>query len=154
MRLALGGCGFGGWSGLGSPFSIRVGWTIFSLPFDYGCGRCFLSLLSSVCATPTPFVLFASVFALLFARCRYLSVRPSVFGSSAAHLLNPVFYSAQFTAQSGQVLRHLPLTPTPSPTLLFPDIVLSPCTCTSFQIAELLHTVHTCLVLGCNMCIS
>lgn len=72
-------CEFGldGWCALCSPSSTFVLDGLFSsLPHDYGCGRCFS--FSTLCVTPTLFVLFASVFALLSARCRYPSIRFSV----------------------------------------------------------------------------
>ena len=114
----------------------------------FGCGRCFPFLLC-VCATLTLFVLFASVFALLSALSLSLY---SFFGVSifSPRSLDPASYSAQFVAVPSPFS-----TCTDSPSLLkFSDVVLSPYSFTPSQIAELLHTVNTCLVSRFNICIS
>lgn len=107
--------------------------------------------LWSVCVTSTHFVLFAPVFALLSARYRYPSIRFSLRFPPLFCSPNTVFYYTQIIAQSEWVHPPFPLTPTPFPLPLLRcrALLLPP-----FQIAGLLDTVHTCLVLRCNMCIS
>jgi len=75
----------------------------------------------SGCVTPTLFVLFASVFALLSARCRYLCsfFKVPIRFLSLFCYLNPVFYYPQFIAQSVWVLPPFPFTPP------LPGLVLS-----------------------------
>ena len=119
--LVLYGCGFHGCNGLGSPSSIRIGWTVYLSSFLSLSLFVMVPVVAffpySVCATPTLFVLFAPVFALLSARCRYPSIRSSVFRSSRCSVLSVLSYSAQFIEQSERALHHFPLTPTPSPSL-------------------------------------
>ena len=105
----------------------------------------------SVCVTSTHFVLFAPVFALLSARYRYPSIRFSLRFLPLFCSPNIVFYYTQIIAQSEWVHPPFPLKPTsfPLPLLRRRALLLPP-----FQIAGLLDTVHTCLVLRCNMCIS
>lgn len=80
MRLALGGCGFGGWSGLGSPFSIRIGWTIFLSSFRLWL-RSLLSLSTLLCVChpysfrSLRFCVCSPVCALSLSLCSSFSVR-------------------------------------------------------------------------------
>ena len=118
--------------------------------FNCDCGH-YLFFQWSVCVTSTHFVLFAPVFALLSARYRYPSIRFSLRFPPLFCSPNTVFYYTQIIAQSEWVHPPFPLTPTPFPLPLLRcrALLLPP-----FQIAGLLDTVHTCLVLRCNMCIS
>jgi len=92
------------------------GWTVFSLPFGYG--RCFPFLLC-VCVTPTLFVLFASVFAVLSALSLslYSFFSVSIFPPRS---LNSASYSAQFIAGPSPFSTCID-----SPSLLFSDVVLT-----------------------------
>ena len=134
-----------------SPSTIRVRWTVFFSSFRLW-SRSLLSLFT-LCVPPL-LPSFSSLLCLLSClRCRYPSIRSSLFRFLRCPVLNPVFYPAQFVAFNERALGHLPLTGTDSFSL-FPDVVLSSYTSAPFQIAELLHTVHTRLVSRCNMCIS
>jgi hypothetical protein len=143
--LVLYGCGFYGCNGLGSPSSTWIGWAVYLSSFLSLSLFVMVPVVAffpySVCATPTLFVLFAPVFALLSARCRYPS---SFFSLSILPLfcsLSPVLFRSVYRAErTGS-------SPLPTYTDSFPrPPLLSFYPSTPFQIAELLHTAHTCLV--------
>jgi len=118
-----------------------------SLPFGYGCIAAFFSF--TVCVPPLLYS-FSSLLCLLSCLCAV--VIPlfvlRCFNSSAVLFSQSCVLFAQFIAQSERDLRRFPLAST-SPryrALLLPSV--------SSQIAEPLHTVHTCLVSRCITCIS
>lgn len=145
--LGFCGCwldGRNGWAhrptlGLDGLFSLFLSVMVVAFPF--------YSVCVCVCVTLTLFVLFASVFALLSALSLSLY---SFFSVSIFRLrsLNSASYSAQFIAGPSPFSTCID-----SPPLLF-DVVLSSYPFIPSLIAELPHTVHTCLVSRCNICIS
>jgi hypothetical protein len=130
----LSGCGVGGWNGLGSSSSIWAGWTVVSLPFYCGCGRCFFfsfclclphslrSLHSCVCSP---------VCALSLSLYSFFCVSILPLFCSLDHVL-----SLLHRASRSFLLFHLHRLLPP------PDVVLSLCPFAPPQIAGLLHTVH------------
>jgi len=136
-----------GWTEwLGPPSNIWVRWTVFPSPFRSWLTTVAAFTFYSVCVPPL--LSFSSLLCLLSClHYRYPSIRSSVFRFFCPALS---YHFAQFAAGPSPFSTRID-----SPSLLFPDVVLSSSPFTPSQIdAELLHTVHTCLVPRCNICIS
>jgi len=133
------------------PSSIWVGWAVCLSSFWLSLQSLFFP--PPLCVTLTLFVFLASVFALLSARYRYLSVRSSVFRFDSSGVL---FSQSCVLLRSVYCAERVGPSPfsTYTDSFLFLPSVLSFYLSSPSQIAELLHIVHTCLVPRCNMCIS
>ena len=128
----------------------RLGWTDCFLS-SFRLWSWSLLSVSTLCVPPL-LPSFSSLLCLLSClRCRYPSIRSSLFRFSRCLVFSiPRLPLSLLCSVNGSfVIFHL-RAPIHS---LSSDFVLS-YTSTPFQIAELLHTVHTCLVSRCNMCIS